>query len=213
MLTVDAQLPAWRARDLQRGFLPPLRGIGIANYLSDPVFRAGLSASPEEDPQAAIGHFAAVYPNPSLNWADLQWLRSLTKLPILLKGILSADDARRAREAGMDGVIVSNHGGRQLDGAIASLDALPGVVDAVGEQMAVLMDSGVRCGADAFKALALGARAVLIGRPVMWGLALAGQEGVRAVLRALLADLDLCLGLSGYPDIDELEPGVLARTG
>jgi lactate 2-monooxygenase len=211
-LTVDAQLPAWRTRDLQRGYLPALRGIGIANYLADPVFRAGLPASAEEDPQAVIGHFATVFPNPSMSWADLDWLRSLTKLPILLKGVLTADDARRAREAGMDGIIVSNHGGRQLDGAIASLDALPAVVEAVGEQMAVLMDGGVRCGADVFKALSLGARAVLIGRPMMWGLALGGQEGVRAVLRSLLADLDLCLGLSGYTDVDELEPAALART-
>jgi lactate 2-monooxygenase len=151
-----------------------------------------------------------VFSNPTVTWDDLAWLRSTTRLPILLKGILHPDDARRARDAGVDGVIVSNHGGRQVDGAIATLDALPGVADAVGGDLAVLLDSGVRSGADALKALALGAEAVLLGRPAMWGLALGGEEGVRRVLRAFLADLDLAVALSGHRSLDELGPHVLA---
>jgi lactate 2-monooxygenase len=156
-----------------------------------------------------VGHFVGVFSNPALTWADLAFLRSTTQLPILLKGILHPDDARRAREHGVEGVVVSNHGGRQVDGAIAALDALPGVVEALGGELPVLLDSGVRSGADALKALALGARAVLLGRPAMWGLALDGEEGVRRVLRAFLADLDLALALSGHRSVDDLGPQAL----
>ena len=210
VVTLDTWLLGWRPRDLQQAYLPFLQGVGIANYLADPVFRASLPAPPEEDLQAAVGQFVGVFSNPTVTWDDLAWLRSTTRLPILLKGILHPDDARRAREAGVDGVIVSNHGGRQVDGAIATLDALPGVADAVGEDLAVLLDSGVRSGADALKALALGAQAVLLGRPAMWGLALGGEEGVRRVLRAFLADLDLAVALSGHRSLEELGPHVLA---
>jgi lactate 2-monooxygenase len=210
VVTLDTWLLGWRPRDLQQAYLPFLQGVGIANYLADPVFRASLAAPPEDDPQAAVGQFVGVFSNPTVTWADLAWLRSTTRLPILLKGILHPDDARRARDAGVDGVIVSNHGGRQVDGAIATLDALPGVADAVGGDLAVLLDSGVRSGADALKALALGAEAVLLGRPAMWGLALGGEEGVRRVLRAFLADLDLAVALSGHRSLDELGPHVLA---
>ena len=210
VVTLDTWLLGWRPRDLQQAYLPFLQGVGIANYLADPVFRASLPAPPEQDLQAAIGQFVGVFSNPTVTWDDLAWLRSTTRLPILLKGILHPDDARRAREAGVDGVIVSNHGGRQVDGAIATLDALPGVADAVGEDLAVLLDSGVRSGADALKALALGAQAVLLGRPAMWGLALGGEEGVRRVLRAFLADLDLAVALSGHRSLEELGPHVLA---
>jgi lactate 2-monooxygenase len=210
VVTLDTVLLGWRPRDLQQAYLPFLRGIGIANYTSDPVFRATLDKPPEEDPEAAIGRFVEVFHNPGIRWEHLASLREMTRLPILLKGIVSAADARRAREHGAAGVIVSNHGGRQLDGGIATLDALPDVVAAVGDELAVLLDSGVRCGADALKALALGARAVLLGRTYMYGLALGGEEGVRRVLRAFLADLDLSLALSGHRTPAELGPEILA---
>jgi lactate 2-monooxygenase len=210
VVTLDTWLLGWRPRDLQLAYLPFLQGVGIANYLSDPVFRDALEASPEDDPQAAVGHFVGVFSDPSVTWDDLAFLRSTTQLPIVLKGMLHPDDARLAREHGMDGVIVSNHGGRQVDGAIAALDALPGVVEAVGADLPVLLDSGVRSGSDALKALALGASAVLLGRPVMWGMALDGEEGARRVLRAFLAELDLALALSGHASPAELEPDALA---
>ncbi len=210
VVTLDTWVLGWRPRDLQQAYLPFLHGVGIANYLADPVFRAALAAPPDEDPQAAVGHFVGVFGNPGVTWDDLSFLRSTTRLPILLKGILHPDDARRAREHGVDGIVVSNHGGRQVDGAIAALDALPGVVEALGGELPVLLDSGVRSGADALKALALGARAVLLGRPAMWGLALDGEEGVRRVLRAFLAELDLALALSGHRSVDDVGPQALA---
>ncbi len=209
VLTVDNYLPGWKPRDLEQAYLPFLEGIGIAQYLSDPVFQAGLEKSPEEDLGAAVGHFLGVFANPDLTWERLEWLRGTTSLPIVLKGILHPDDAREARERGVDGIVVSNHGGRQIDGAIASLDALPDVVDAVGEETAVLLDSGIRSGADAFKALALGADAVLVGRPYLWGLALDGQNGVETVLRCLLAELDLTMALSGCTRAAEIDSGLL----
>lgn len=211
VLTLDTWMLGWRPRDLRGAYLPFLKGEGVANYFSDPVFRAALERSPEEDPGAAIGHWAYQFSNPTITWQDLAWLREQTPLPIVLKGILHPEDARRALDAGMDGLIVSNHGGRQVDGAIAAIDALPGVRDVVGDELAVLFDSGVRTGADALKALALGADAVCLGRPFVWGLALAGQAGVEHVLRCLLAELDLNLALSGYTRIAELERSALRR--
>ncbi len=213
VVTLDTWMLGWRPRDLGHAYLPFLKGEGVANYFSDPVFRAALARTPEEDPGAAIGHWAYQFSNPSITWADLEWLRDETELPILLKGILHADDARRAVQAGMDGVIVSNHGGRQVDGAIGALDALPAVAEAVGGELEVLFDSGIRTGADAFKALALGARAVCLGRPFVWGLALAGQEGVEQVLRCLLAELDLTLALSGYTSLAQVDVSALRRRG
>jgi isopentenyl diphosphate isomerase/L-lactate dehydrogenase-like FMN-dependent dehydrogenase len=211
VITLDTRLLAWRPRDVAAAYLPFLRGEGVAIYFSDPVFRAKLDASPEDDPQAALGQWAAQFPNPGLTWDDLGFLREHTELPILVKGVLHPDDARRAVEAGVDGIVVSNHGGRQVDGAIAALAALPGVVEAVPPELPVLFDSGVRGGADVVKALALGARAVLVGRPWVWGLALAGEEGVRTVLRGLLADVDLTLALSGHASVADLGPETLAR--
>jgi lactate 2-monooxygenase len=211
VLTVDNYLPGWKPRDLQQAYLPFLEGIGIAQYLSDPVFQSGLEKPPEEDIGAAVGHFLGVFANPSLTWERLDWLRGTTSLPIVLKGILHPDDAREARERGVDGIVVSNHGGRQIDGAIASLDALPPILDAVGDGMTVLLDSGVRSGADVFKALALGADAVLLGRPYLWGLALDGQNGVETVLRSLLAELELTMTLSGFTRASEIDSSVIRQ--
>lgn len=209
VVTLDTWLLGWRPRDLAGAYLPFLKGEGVANYFSDPVFRAALERPPEEDPGPAIGHWAYQFANPRVTWADLAWLREQTSLPIVLKGILHPDDARRAADAGVEGVIVSNHGGRQVDGSIAALDALPAVRDAVGQQLAVLFDSGIRTGADVFKALALGADAVCLGRPYVWGLALDGQAGVEYVLRCLLAELDLTLALSGYTQLAQLDGSAL----
>ena len=208
VVTLDTWQLGWRPRDLSLAYLPFLRGEGIANYVSDPAFRAGLVVPPEQDPNAAVLHFLAMFNNPALTWDDLGWLQSQTTLPIVLKGLQHPDDVRRALDAGVDAVICSNHGGRQVDGAIGSLDALPGLVAAAGE-LPVLFDSGVRTGADAVKALALGAAAVLLGRPWVYGLALGGQAGVEQVLKAFLADLDLQLGLSGHGSVGELSPASL----
>jgi len=208
VVTLDTWLLGWRPRDLRGAYLPFLRGEGLANYLSDPVFCAGLAKPPREAMAAAIAHWVGVFSDPSVTWDDLQFLREHTRLPLVLKGILHPDDARRAADLGMDGVIVSNHGGRQVDGAVAALDALPEVVSAAGK-MTVLFDSGIRTGADVVKALALGARAVLLGRPYVYGLAVAGEGGVRAVLRGLLAELDLTLALSGVSRLDQLSAELL----
>jgi lactate 2-monooxygenase len=211
VLTVDAFVLGWKPLDLQEAWAPFLHGIGIANYLQDPVFRSQLEKTPEEDPGMAVGHFVQTLSNPALTWERLEWLGSITELPILVKGIQRADDARRALEHGAAGVVVSNHGGRQVDGALGSLDALPEIAEAVGDRMAVLFDSGIRSGADIFKALALGAHAVLIGRPFIWGLALDGRSGIETVIKMLLAELDLTLALSGYTKPAELDRDALAR--
>ncbi len=212
VVTLDTWMLGWRPRDLQGAYLPFLQGEGVANYFSDPVFRAALERTPEEDPGAAIGLWALQFSNPTVTWKDLAWLREQTSLPIVLKGIVHDDDARRALDAGVDGLIVSNHGGRQVDGAIGALDALPAVRGAVGEQFPVLFDSGIRTGADIFKALALGADAVCLGRPYVWGLALDGQAGVEHVLRCLLAELDLTLALSGYTSIAQVDGSAMRRS-
>ncbi len=211
VVTLDTWLLAWRPRDLQGAYLPFLKSIGIANYLSDPVFRSTLAKPPEEDPQAAVGQFVGVFSNPTVTWEDLAFLRETTDLPILLKGILHPDDARKAREHGVDGLVVSNHGGRQVDGAIGALDALPAIADAVGDDLALVLDSGVRSGSDVAKALALGADAVGVGRPYLWGLALAGEAGVAHVLKNLLAELDLTLALCGLTDPSQLDRGALTQ--
>ncbi len=210
VVTVDTFLPGWKPRDLQQAWLPFLEGSGNANYFQDPVFRAGLAQTPEEDQGAATGHYLGVLSNPALTWDDLVWLREQTSLPIVLKGIQHVDDAREAAERGIDGIVVSNHGGRQVDGAIASLDALPPTAAAVGEQMTILFDSGVRGGADVLKALCLGADAVCLGRPYIWGLALDGQAGVEAVLKTILGELDLTMALCGLTRPDQLGPDCLA---
>ncbi|MFC4425770.1 alpha-hydroxy-acid oxidizing protein [Deinococcus navajonensis] len=233
VLTLDTTLLGWRPRDLDLGSLPFLRGRGIAQYLSDPVFRSRLDASlpaPGTAPprtaallragaelrargrpyhlsltqmRAAAARFTATYTRPDLGWDDLSRLREWTGLPILLKGILHPDDAREAVTRGVDGLIVSNHGGRQIDGEVAALDMLPDVVAVAGD-LPVLLDSGVRTGSDVAKALALGARAVLLGRPYVYGLAIAGEAGVREVIQNVLAEFDLTLGLLGVGAAREL---------
>ncbi|MBO0782537.1 MAG: alpha-hydroxy-acid oxidizing protein [Ktedonobacteraceae bacterium] len=211
VVTLDTFMLAWRVRDIENAYLPFLLGQGLGNYLADPAFRRALAQPPEQNLQAAVMHFVNIFTNPSLTWKDLDFLRQRTRLPILLKGILHPDDALKAIDAGMDGVIVSNHGGRQVEGARAALDALPDIVKAVQGRMPVLFDSGIRRGSDIIKAMALGARAVLLGRPYLWGLALAGEAGVREVLRNLLADLALTLALSGYTSFAELDASSLVR--
>lgn len=209
VVTLDASLLAWRAQDLAHAYLPFLMGEGLANYFTDPVFRQRLDEPPEHNPTAAIMAFARVFSNPDLTWDDLAFLQANTRLPILLKGMLHPEDARRAAEAGVAGVIVSNHGGRQVDGAIAALDALPAIVEAVGDRLLVLFDSGIRRAADVIKAVALGAQAVLVGRPYACGLAVGGEAGVRFVLENLLAELDLTLGLLGCRSWKEITPAIL----
>ena len=208
VVTVDTWTLGWRPRDLDQAYLPFLTTEGLANYLSDPAFRAGLAVPPEQDPQAAVLHWVGMFGDAALTWDDLAWLAGQTELPVLLKGICHPDDARAAADAGVAGIVVSNHGGRQVDGAAGALDCLPAVV-AAANGLPVLFDSGVRSGADAFRALALGARAVLVGRPYVYGLALAGTAGVTHVLRCLLAELDLTLALSGHRSLAELNPDVL----
>src|SRR5690606_26980342 len=168
-------------------------------------------APPEEDMWPSVRRWGRMFSAPAKTWDDLAQLREWTRLPIVLKGILHPEDALRAIDAGMDGIVVSNHGGRQVDGSIAALDALPEVVEAVRGRISVLFDSGIRRGADVLKAIALGADAVLLGRPYIWGLATGGAAGVSEVLRRLLADLDLSLALTGMSRIDALNGSILRR--
>jgi lactate 2-monooxygenase len=238
VLTLDTTMLGWRIRDLDLAYLPFLRGKGIAQYTSDPVFLDALQETLREAPpprgritlaaigtlwelagafpgsrstnlrsglaRAAVQRFVQTYSRPSLSWGDLAFLRERTRLPILLKGILHPADARAAVEHGMDGVVVSNHGGRQVDGAVGTMDVLPGIVEAVGGRVPVLLDSGVRSGADVFRALALGASAVGLGRPYVWGLAAGGEEGVREVIRNFRGDFDLTMGLAGCATIADI---------
>jgi lactate 2-monooxygenase len=211
IVTIDTMLFSWRERDIQNAYLPFLTGDGLATYFSDPVFRSSLKQPPEKAPLDAVRHFARIFSNPALTWDDLKWLRKQTGLPIVLKGILHPDDARKALRYGVDGIIVSNHGGRQVDGAVAALDALPPIVRAVGNKATVMFDSGIRRGADVVKAVALGAKAVLLGRPYMWGLAVGGEQGVRHVLQNLIADIDLTLGLAGYTSFAQVNKDTVVR--
>jgi len=209
VVTLDTFILAWRPRDLVTAYLPFLTRRGLANYESDPAFLAGIGGSAEDDATTVL-HWQSMFGDPSNTWDDLEWLRAQWDGPLLLKGILHSDDARRAVAAGVDGIVVSNHGGRQIDGSIPALDALPDVVAAAGE-LPVLFDSGVRTGSDVIKALALGARAVLVGRPYIYGLALAGEDGVRHVLRCLLAELELTMALCGCATLDQISPETLRK--
>lgn len=238
VVALDTTMLGWRTRDLDLGYLPFLRGKGIAQYTSDPVFLESLNKAVKADNKTkprltlatlkalrevgqswpggalkgfiskkamtAVQEFIATYSRPSLTWGDLKMLREHTRLPILLKGILHPDDARKAVDHGVDGIVVSNHGGRQVDGSISSFEALPRVVEAARGAIPIMMDSGIRGGADIFKALALGATAVGVGRPWVYGLAIDGERGVREVIANLKADFDLTMGLSGCKSIGEI---------
>ncbi|HET6910780.1 MAG TPA: lactate 2-monooxygenase [Mycobacteriales bacterium] len=209
VVTLDTFILAWRPRDLSQAYLPFLHRMGLANYETDPAFLAGLEKAPDDDPSASVLRWMSMFGDPGKTWEDLHWLREQWEGPILLKGVLHPDDARKAAAAGIEGVIVSNHGGRQIDGEIAALDALPEVVAAVGDRMTVLFDSGIRTGSDVIKALALGAAAVLVGRPYVYGLGLGGEAGVRHVIRSLLAEFDLSMALAGCASLAEVTPEIL----
>ena len=209
VVTLDTWVTGWRPRDLNAANFPQLRGHVLENYFTDPCFRALLAKPPEEDLPAAVAQWAQTF-GKVLTWADLPWLRSLTKLPLLLKGICHPDDARRALDGGADGIYCSNHGGRQANGGVAAIDMLPAVVEACGEKP-VLFDSGVRSGSDVVKALAMGARAVGIGRPYAYGLALDGTAGVVHVLRSLLAEADLLMAVDGFPTLAALRQAGVIR--
>jgi isopentenyl diphosphate isomerase/L-lactate dehydrogenase-like FMN-dependent dehydrogenase len=206
VVTLDTQILGWRPRDLALASFPQLQGKCLANYFSDPIFRAKLERPPEEDPRTAALAWALGFSDAGLSWDDLAWLRSLTTLPLILKGICHPEDARRAIDGGVDGIYCSNHGGRQANGGLAAIDLLPGVVEAVDGRVPVIFDSGVRAGEHVVKALALGASAVAIGRPYAWGLALGGVEGIIHVLRCLLAETDLLMAVDGYASIRHLTP-------
>lgn len=212
VVTLDTWMLGWRPHDLDNAYLPFLKGEGLANYFTDAAFCAGLSKPPQEDLMAALMRWLPMFSGTCQTWDNLWFLRENWDGPIVLKGIQHADDARRAVDAGVQGIVVSNHGGRQVDGAVASLDVLPKIANAVGDEVDVLFDSGVRTGADVLKAVALGAKAVLLGRPWVYGLAHAGQDGVRHVLRSLLADVDLTLALSGHSALSDLGPESLSET-
>jgi isopentenyl diphosphate isomerase/L-lactate dehydrogenase-like FMN-dependent dehydrogenase len=194
----------WRERDLQNAYLPFVLGEGLANYFSDPVFQKKLGCDPRSNPDRAIRYFLELFSDASHTWDSLGRLCQSTKLPVLVKGLLDPDDARTAVDHGAAGVIVSNHGGRQLGGAIAALDALPHVVEAIGARSTILFDSGIRRGPDVFKAMALGAQCVLLGRPFCYGLAIGGEKGVYEVLSNLIADIDLTLALAGCASFAEV---------
>ena len=200
VVTVDTPFLGRRMRDERNRFaLPP--GIGLANLAGIPL---------PQDPGSSLFRYFASQLDPAVTWEDIAWLRSLSPLPVMVKGVLTSEDAALAVEAGVEGIVVSNHGGRQLDGVPAALDVLPGVAEAVGDRAEVLMDSGVRRGTDVLKALALGARAVLVGRPILWGLATGGETGVRHVLEALREDLALSLALAGRSTINEIDRSLVA---
>ena len=209
VVTLDTWVTGWRPRDLNSGNFPQLRGHVLTNYFSDPIFQRRLSKPVADDAAAAVMLWASLF-GKVLTWDDLPWLRSLTKLPIVLKGICHPDDARRAVDAGIDGIYCSNHGGRQANGGIAAIDMLEGVVAASGD-VPVLFDSGVRSGSDVVKALAMGARAVGVGRPYIYGLALDGADGAAHVLRCILAEADLLMAVNGYPTLADVRAAGVRR--
>ena len=211
VITLDTLTLGWRPRDLRHAYLPFIKGEGCGQYFSDPVFLSRLDKTPEEDLLTAAATMLATFPNLGLQWDDLDWLRQQTKLPLLVKGVLTAEDAHLALAHGIDGIVVSNHGGRQVDGAVASLDALVEIRDALPEAV-VFVDGGIRCAADVLKAMALGADAVLLGRPYAYALAVGGQRGVEALIQNLMAEIDLNLALAGATSIRDLDRSWLAST-
>jgi lactate 2-monooxygenase len=210
VVTLDTLTLGWRPRDLRQAYLPFIKGEGCGQYFTDPVFLSKLDKSPKEDMLTAAATMLSTFPNVGLTWDDLDWLRGQTTLPILVKGVLTAEDAELALQHGVDGIVVSNHGGRQVDGAVAALDALVEVRDALPDAV-VLMDGGIRCAADVLKAMALGADAVLLGRPYAYALAVGGQRGVEELVQNLMAEIDLNLALAGAHSIRDLNRSWLTR--
>jgi isopentenyl diphosphate isomerase/L-lactate dehydrogenase-like FMN-dependent dehydrogenase len=252
VVTLDTHAIGWRTRDLDLGFLPFAKGMGLAQYFSDPVFlelvKQRVENPPPKDPslptprptlaalgtlwsqaahypgntvsnllsgypRAAVETFLDVFPCSGLKWTDLELLKSITKLPIILKGIQTASDAELALRHGVDGIVVSNHGGRQVDGAIASVDALEAVARELEGRIPIIFDSGIRSGADVFKALALGASAVFVGRPWLYGLALDGADGAKAVMERIIAELDITMALAGVKNLSEINRDCIRRAG
>jgi isopentenyl-diphosphate delta-isomerase len=209
VLTADVPILGWRERDLQGGYLPQLDGEGMANYTADPVFRDRLDVDPEENPDVATQEFLDVFGDPSMDWDDVEELVGMTDLPVVVKGILHPEDAEEAIARGVDAIAVSNHGGRQVDNAVGALDALPAVVEATMGRVPVTFDSGVRRGADVLTAMALGADAVMVGRPYVCGLAVGGEAGVREVLTNLRADVDITLSNLGRTTARDLDRSAL----
>lgn len=209
VVTVDYPVHPWKERNIRNQYAPFTVGEGMKNFTTDPVFRSLLKEPPEQDLQAAISLFGRLFPNPSLSWNDLSFLRKQTNLPIIVKGILDPKDAELALQHRMDGIVVSNHGGRQIDGEMAALTALPIICDVVKGRIPVLMDSGIRRGSDVIKGLALGAAAVLLGRPYSYGLVVAGEKGVLQVMNNLISDIDATLANMGYRSISEIDSSVL----
>ncbi|KAA9028572.1 alpha-hydroxy-acid oxidizing protein [Niallia endozanthoxylica] len=208
VITVDTVMAGWREQDIRSGFSPLALGYGKGNYVNDPVFMKSL---PNHDQESVIASIFENIQHPNLTWKDIAEVKKRTSLPVLIKGILHPEDAKIAVEYGVDGIIVSNHGGRQLDGVIASIDALPEIVEAVKGQIPILLDSGVRRGIDAVKALALGAAGVLIGRPFLYGLAAAGQKGVEKVLERFIQETEVSLALSGMADLKQISKLKMVR--
>ena len=205
VLTVDAVLFGRRERDVRNRFCLP-EGLAVRNLVA-----AGMGDLPPAAADSGLAAYAVSLFDPALSWKDVGWLRSITRLPVIVKGIVRGDDAARAVEQGAAGVVVSNHGGRQLDTARATIDVLPEVVEAVAGRAEVLLDGGVRRGTDVLKAIALGARAVLIGRPVLWGLAAGGEAGVGRVLSLFREEIDLAMALCGCPDVASITRDLVRR--
>ena len=211
VVTLDTWVTGWRPRDLNVSNFPQLRGHVLRNYFSDPAFRRLLAKPPEDDLRGAIATWGATF-GQVLTWDDMPWLKSLTDLPIVLKGICHPDDARRALDAGADGIYVSNHGGRQANGGIAAIDLLAPVAQVVSGRVPVLFDSGIRSGTDMVKAIALGADLVGVGRPYSYGLALGGAQGCAHVLRSILAEADLLMAVNGLPSLKAVRAAGAVRT-
>lgn len=211
VITADTTMLGWRERDLNNAYLPFLRGEGLANFFSDPVFRRRLEKPPEEDLIKAIMEFISVYVNPFFSWEDFKEICSTTEIPVILKGITHREDVKLAFKSGARAVVISNHGGRQVDGAISSLDALEEVTESGDLKGEILFDSGFRHAADAIKAIALGASGILIGRPYAYALSVAGQEGIELYLEQVMAEMDLEMGLSGIKNLKELNRESLYR--
>ncbi|MDW0110922.1 alpha-hydroxy-acid oxidizing protein [Sporosarcina aquimarina] len=209
VITVDTPVLGIRETDAHNQYSPLEEGDGCGNYLNDPAFRALLARPPEADMKAALQKQIDIIDQPGLDWDELKKIRRMTKLPILLKGILHPEDAKLALEHNIDGIIVSNHGGRQLDHCIASLDALPDIAQVIQKRIPILLDSGIRTGVDVFKALALGADAVLLGRPFIYGLAVNGEAGVRQVIHKIRHELETSMALAGARTIQEINSDLL----